>query len=453
MSGFDYDLLVIGAGSGGVRAARMAAASGARVAVAEKDALGGTCVNVGCIPKKLFVLASHFREEYREAEGFGWSRVQADFSWSQLRDNKNAEIARLNGIYEELLKTAGAVHLEGHAQLLGPHEVQLAGQAVSAEKILIATGGWPFVPDFPGAEHAITSNEAFFLPDFPKRVVIGGGGYIAVEFAGIFAGLGAETRLVYRGPLFLRGFDDDLRSFTADEMRKKGLQLHFEDDFQRIEKQQDGSLAVHLASGQVLETDLVLLAMGRKPRVRDLGLDKTRVRLSSQGAIEVNEWFQTAEPSIFALGDVTGRVQLTPVAIREAKAFVSTQFLGRPEVLDYEKIPTAVFCQPEIGTVGMTEAEATAAGFKVDVYLAKFRPLRHTLSGSSEQALVKLLVDQASDRVLGVHLAGASAAETIQGMGIAMQAGATKATFDATLAVHPTSAEELVTFSAPSRSS
>ena len=419
------------------------------MAVAEEGYLGGTCVNVGCIPKKLFVLASHVSEQYEDARGFGWSRVDAGFCWSTLRDNKNAEISRLNSIYQRLLEDAGVRLFLGHAQLLDGHRVQIGDESVTAEKILIATGSWPWTPDFPGAEHAVTSNEAFHLTSFPERVVIIGGGYIAVEFAAIFNGLGANTDLVYRGPLFLRGFDDDLRHFVADEVRKKGVALHFDEHLQRIEKNPDASLKVCLTSGRILHTDLVLCATGRKPSTRHLGLEKVRVKLNHQGAIQVDDWFQTDEPSVFALGDVIDRVQLTPVAIQEAMAFVQTQFLGQPTRVDYQSIPTAVFCHPELGTVGMTEAEARRAGHSVDVYRSEFRQLKHSLSDSSERTLMKILVDRSSDLVLGVHMVGGNAGEIIQGMAVALKAGATKSVFDATCAVHPTSAEEFVTMRSP----
>ncbi len=449
MAQYDFDLFVIGAGSGGVRAARMAANYGARVASAEDRYMGGTCVNVGCVPKKLFVLASHFSEDYHHARGFGWGEANPAFDWATLRANKDTEIGRLNAIYQGLLDGAGVTHFDGRARIAGPHKVMVNGETVTTEKILIATGGWPVQPDVPGIEHVISSNEAFFLDELPKRALVVGGGYIAVEFAGIFNGLGVDSHLAYRGPLFLRGFDGDVRSFVADELSKKGINLHFDTTITSIERSAGGVLTARLADGGTIETDLILYATGRAPAVHDVGLEHVNVTQRENGAIIVDDYYQTSEPSVFALGDVTDRVQLTPVAIAEAMAFASTWFNGAPTLMDYDDIATAVFCQPNIGTVGMTEEEAHDVFPEVDVYRESFRPMKHTLSGADERTLMKLVVDRASDKVVGIHMVGPEAGEIIQGMAVAVKAGATKAVFDATVAIHPTSAEEFVTMRTP----
>ncbi len=447
---YDYDLFVMGVGSGGVRAARMAASSGARVATAEDRYMGGTCVNVGCVPKKLFVYASHFNEEYHHAEGFGWGKANPDFDWPKLLENKNTEIGRLNGIYQGLLDNAGVTHFNGRARIVDEHHISIDNdKVISTEKILIATGGWPFVPEFPGSEHVITSNEAFFLEQLPKRSLVVGGGYIAVEFAGIFAGLGIESHLSYRGPMFLRGFDEDVRGFVADELHKKHIDLRFNTNVDSITKQADGSLLVNFKEGDSLEVDLVLYATGRRPNTTDIGLENVDVEQGSNGAILVDDEFRTSVPNIFALGDVTDKIQLTPVAIKEAMAFVQTQYQDMPTKMDYEGIATAVFCQPNIGTVGLTEEEARAEYGDIDVYRSSFRAMKHTLSGSDEKSLMKIIVDRKSDKVLGVHMVGAEAGEIIQGIAIALKAGATKAVFDATVGIHPTSAEEFVTMREP----
>ncbi len=442
---YDFDLFVIGVGSGGVRAARMSAEYGARVATAEEKYMGGTCVNVGCVPKKLFVYASHFAEEFEQAGGFGWDRASPGFEWPRLLANKNAEISRLNGIYKQLLDDAGVTHFDGRARILDPHHLSVNGQTLSTEKILIATGGWPTVPDFPGNEHVITSNEAFFLDALPRRCLVVGGGYIGVEFAGIFNGLGVDTRLSYRGPLFLRHFDIDVREMVRDELIKKGIDLRFDSHVRRIDRGDDGVLQVQFEDGQTLATELVLYATGRAPAVTDLGLEQVAVDCRENGAIIVDEEYRTSQPNIFALGDVTDRIQLTPVAIAEAMCFARTQFKGERAILDYGNIATAVFCQPNIGTVGLTEAEARADYAELAIYRSNFRPMKHTLSGSDEKCLMKLIVDRRTDRVLGVHMVGPEAGEIIQGVAIAMQAKVTKSMFDATLGIHPTTAEELVT--------
>ncbi|BFT63518.1 glutathione-disulfide reductase [Pseudomonas moorei] len=447
---YDFDLFVIGAGSGGVRAARFAAGFGAKVAVAESRYLGGTCVNVGCVPKKLLVYGSHFADDFEQAEGFGWTAGKAQFDWVKLISNKNREIERLNGIYRKLLVNSGVTLLEGHARLADAHHVDINGQRFSAERILIATGGWPQIPDIPGREHAITSNEAFFLKQLPKRVLVVGGGYIAVEFAGIFNGLGADTALLYRGDLFLRGFDKSVRTHLVEELTKRGLQLQFNTDIVRIDKQSDGSLLATLNDGRQLETDSIFYATGRRPMLDNLGLENTRVELNEKGYIDVNDNFETREPSILALGDVIGRVQLTPVATAEGMAVARRLFKPdqyRP--VDYRHIPTAVFSQPNIGTVGLTEEQALENGHKIVVFESRFKPMKLTLTQSSDQTLMKLVVDAVTDRVLGAHMVGPDAGDIIQGLAIALKAGATKRLFDETIGVHPTSAEEFVTLRTP----
>ncbi len=448
----DFDLFVIGAGSGGVRAARFAAGFGARVAVAESRYLGGTCVNVGCVPKKLLVYGAHFAEDFEQAEGFGWSSGAANFDWSTLIANKNREITRLNGIYRNLLSNSGVSLFEGHARIVDAHTVEVNGQRYSTERILIATGGWPQIPDIPGREHAISSNEAFFLKTLPRRVLVVGGGYIAVEFASIFHGLGARTSLLYRGDLFLRGFDGAVREHLRDELNSKGLDLQFNADIASIERQADGSLAATLKDGRVLEADCVFYATGRRPMLDNLGLENVDVRLDKRGYIEVDELFQTATPSILAIGDVIGRVQLTPVALAEGMAVARRLF--KPEQyrpLDYRMIPTAVFSLPNIGTVGLSEEQAIEDGYRVKVFESRFRPMKLTLTDNPERTLMKLVVDADSDRVLGCHMVGPEAGEIIQGLAIALKAGATKQIFDETIGVHPSAAEEFVTLRTPTR--
>jgi len=450
MMSFDFDLFVIGAGSGGVRAARFAAGFGAKVAVAESRYLGGTCVNVGCVPKKLLVYGAHFHEDFEQASGFGWTLGEAKFDWPTLIANKNREIHRLNGIYRNLLVNSGVTLLEGHAKLQDAHTVEVDGQRFSAKHILIATGGWPQVPDIPGKEHAITSNEAFFLKELPRRVLVVGGGYIAVEFAGIFHGLGAQTSLLYRKELFLRGFDRSVREHLRDELTKKGLDLQFNSDIARIDKQADGSLAATLKDGRVLEADCVFYATGRRPQLDNLGLENVSVQLDDRGYVKVDEAYCTSEPSIHAIGDVIGRVQLTPVALAEGMALARKLF--RPEEyrpVDYKLIPTAVFSLPNIGTVGLTEDEARSAGHKVKLFESRFRPMKLTLTESQERTLMKLIVDADSDKVLGCHMVGPDAGEMLQGIAIALKAGATKRVFDETIGIHPTAAEEFVTMRTP----
>jgi glutathione reductase (NADPH) len=444
VSNFDYDLFVIGAGSGGVRAARMAAGFGARVAITEDRYMGGTCVNVGCVPKKLYVYASEYGKAFQDARGFGWDSQTPDFHWSTLRDNKKDEIARLNGIYRKLLSGAGVDEIEGRGSIVDGHTVAVDDRQYTTEKILVATGGWPHVPDFPGSELVVTSNEIFDLDTFPERLVVVGGGYIAVEFAGIFNGLGARTTQLYRGPLFLRGFDADIRAHAAEEIARSGVDLRFEVNVEAIE-QAPGGLLLSLTDGSTLEADAVLYATGRRANLEGLGLDSVNIQVSDAGTIEVDGDYRTSEPSIFALGDVIGGKELTPVALEEGMAFARRQFGGGAVDMDYEFIPSAVFCQPNIGTVGFTEEEARAEFGEVQLFKSSFRPMKHTLSGREEKSFMKMIVDPATDRVIGVHMVGPDAGEIIQGIAIAMRAGATKAIFDTTVGIHPTAAEEFVT--------
>jgi len=447
---YDFDLFVIGAGSGGVRAARFSAGYGARVAVAESRYLGGTCVNVGCVPKKLLVYGAQFADEFEQAEGFGWTPGQASFSWPTLIANKNREIERLNGIYRKLLVGSGVTLLEGHARLLDEHRVEVDGKTYSAERILIATGGWPHIPEIPGHEHAINSNQAFFLEELPKRVLVVGGGYIAVEFASIFNGLGAQTSLLYRGELFLRGFDSSLRTHLHEELGKRGLDVQFNTDIARIDKQADGSLQATLKDGRTLQADCIFYATGRRPMLDNLGLENTSVSLDDKGYIQVDDEYQTSAPSILAIGDVIGRVQLTPVALAEGMAVARRLF--KPEEyrkVDYRMIPTAVFSLPNIGTVGLSEEQAREAGHAVKVFESRFRPMKLTLTESDERTLMKLVVDAKTDRVLGCHMVGPDAGEIVQGLAVALKAGATKQVFDETIGVHPSAAEEFVTLRTP----
>ena len=447
---FDYDLVVIGAGSGGVRLSRMSAGRGARVAVVENRYLGGTCVNVGCVPKKLFVYGAHIHDELQDAAGYGW-RLNPDhsqFDWPTLVANKNTEIERLNGIYRRLLEGAGVDIVEGTAKLTDAHTVVVGGRTLTAHRIAIATGGWPFLPNIPGKEHLLTSNEMFYLPQLPGEAVVWGGGYIAVEFAGILAGLGVKTTLIYRGDLLLRGFDDDVRQFVATEMRKKGVTLRFGVN---IESVAPGERGYHLtlSDGSTLDTGLVMAATGRRPLTDGLGLDALGVALTEQGYIQVNEDFQTSIPSVYALGDVIGTPQLTPVALAQAMVLSRRLYGDGQGTMDYSMIPTAVFCQPPIGTVGLTEAEARQRTGNIKVFRTEFRPMKYTMSGRDERCLMKLVVDGDSDKVLGAHMVGADAGEIIQGLAVAIKAGATKADFDGTLGIHPTSAEEFVTMREP----
>lgn len=491
---FDFDLFVIGGGSGGVRAARMAAQRGARVALAETlgtDGLGGTCVNVGCIPKKLYSYAAHYATGFAESAGFGWEfvaptlpaargslppegavdpwggpagqRLKPTLNWATLKTNRAKEINRLNGVYSNLLSGSGVTVLNGFARLDGEHAITLATlnadgspghQYFTAKNILIATGGTPFVPHFKGCEHAITSNEVFDLDPFPQRLVVVGGGYIASEFASIFSGLGSKVTQLYRGEQILRGFDDEVRHFVAKEMIQSGVDLRLNADVVSVQKTDEG-LRVECEGGSVIMADAVLYATGRVPNVEGLGLDTVGVAQGGQGEVIVNELYQTNVPHIYSVGDVTNRVQLTPVALGEAMVVVDQLFgpaAGKaPRDMSYDFIPTAVFTHPNIGTVGFTEQEAREKFGAITVFRSEFRPLKHTLSGSTERTLMKLIVDSASDRVVGLHMVGAEAGEIVQGFAVAMKAGATKAVFDSTIGIHPTAAEEFVTMREPTR--
>ncbi len=442
---YDYDLFVIGAGSGGVRAARLTALDGKRVGIAEEYRYGGTCVVRGCIPKKLMVYASEFPHVFETARGYGWDVGQPTFDWQAFLEAKEVEIARLSGIYAANLSKAGVETFHARAVLKDAHTIDMGDKGiVTAEKILIATGGRPWVPEgIPGIEHVITSEEAFHLPELPKRIMIAGGGYIAVEFAGIFAGLGVETTLVYRGPNILRGFDDDVRAHLAGEIEKHGIKVVLGCQHDSIEKT-DAGLVSHMANGMTIETDQIMFATGRVPHVKGLGLETAGVQLTETGAIKVDEHSRTTAENIWAIGDVTDRMNLTPVAIREAVAFHETVFKNNPQAFDYEAVPTAVFSQPPVGTVGLTEAEARKVCGGVDVYLTRFRPMKTSFYGDESRTLMKLIVQAETDRVVGCHIVGPDAPEMIQLAAIAVKAGLTKAQWDATCALHPTAAEELV---------
>lgn len=450
-SPFDFDLFVIGAGSGGVRAARMAAGLGARVGIAEERYFGGTCVNVGCIPKKLFMYGSRVLHDHRVAEGYGWHGPSPSLDWPAFIAGKNKEISRLNGIYLKLLQGAGCEVFETRATVVDAHTVQVGERRLTAAHILIATGGWPYVPDIPGREHAITSNEAFFLERAPRRVIVVGGGYIAVEFAGIFHGLGAEVHQIYRGDLFLRGFDLETREFLATQMSQKGISLHFEADVRAITRRADG-LEVVMTDGQTLQADVVLYATGRRPNTQGLGLEAAGVELAGDGAVVVNAQYETSVPSILAVGDVTNRVNLTPVALAEGMAVARRLFGGPRSLVDYDFIPTAIFSQPPIGTVGYSEEEARARFGEIKVFTSSFTPLRYTVSEEKERAFMKMIVSAGDDRVVGLHMCGEDAGEIIQGFAVALRAGATKQQFDTTIGIHPSAAEEFVTMREPVRS-
>jgi len=443
---YDYDLFVIGAGSGGVRAARLTALGGKRVGIAEEYRYGGTCVVRGCVPKKFMVYASEFSHIFETARGYGWTVDNPTFDWPTFLEAKDVEIGRLSGIYAANLGKAGVDTFHARAVLKDAHTIDMGDKGtVTAEKILIATGGRPWVPeDLPGIEHVITSEEAFHLPQLPKSIMIAGGGYIAVEFAGIFAGLGVETTLVYRGPNILRGFDDDVRAHMAGEIEKRGIKVVLGCQHESIEKTETG-LVSHLGNGMTLETEQIMFATGRVPHVKGLGLDKAGVELTEHGAIKVDGHSKTTADNIWAIGDVTDRMNLTPVAIREAVAFHETVFKDNPQAFDYEAVPTAVFSQPPVGTVGLTESEARKACGEVDVYLTRFRPMKTAFYGDDERTLMKLVVQASTGRVVGCHIVGPDAPEMIQLAGIAVKAGLTKAQWDATCAVHPSAAEELVT--------
>ena len=454
-SKYDFDLFVIGGGSGGVRASRLASQAGARVAIAEEYGFGGTCVIRGCIPKKLFVYASHYREDFEDAAGFGWTVPPARFDWNVLVANKNKEVARLEGMYAENVGKSGVEIIMDRAEFLDSHTVHLkkTDRKITAEHFLIATGGRPSrdTGGAPGAEHCITSNEAFQLEKFPRRVVIAGGGYIAVEFAHIFHGLGADVTLLYRGPKILRGFDEDMRDAVTESSEKRGIRVIVNRVFKRIDKRA-GEKFAFTNRDEMLEADEVMLAIGRMPNTDGMGLEKIGVELGVRGRVNVDEYSRTSLPHIHAIGDVTDRLALTPVAIHEAMAFVKTVFEDKPTPVDHTNVPTAVFTQPEVGTVGLSEAGALDVGYSIDVYKSSFRPLRNTLSGRDERALFKLIVESKSGRILGCHLFAPDAAEIVQVVAVAIKMGATKAQFDATVALHPSLAEELVTMRSKSYS-
>ncbi|MGB0749345.1 MAG: glutathione-disulfide reductase [Magnetospiraceae bacterium] len=444
MAPYDYDLITIGAGSGGVRASRFASQMGAKVAICEDSRVGGTCVMRGCVPKKLLVYASHFAEDFEIAQGFGWHVPAPTFDWSTLIGAKNTELDRLEAVYHRILRDAGVSMIEGRGRVVDPHTVEIAGKTYTAKYILVATGGWPATPDIPGIEHVISSNEALDLPKLPKRIIIVGGGYIAVEFAGIFNGLGVEVTEIIRGDNILRGFDDDVREALHEEMTGAGITIRSECTVQSIEKT-DAGYNLRLDHTECLETDLVMYATGRHPNTRGLGLEEVGVKLGKSGAVEVDNFSATSVPSIFAIGDVTDRMALTPIALAEGMALAKTLFADQPTQVDYGNVPTAVFSQPAIGTVGLTESEARDAYGEVDIYVSRFRAMKLTLTDKQERIFMKLVVDPKTDRVLGCHMVGMDAPEIIQALGIALKAGATKAHFDATIGVHPSAAEEFVT--------
>ncbi len=453
MTDYDYDLFVIGAGSGGVRAARMAAGMGVRVAIAEDRYFGGTCVNVGCVPKKLYVYASQFSESFAASAGFGWKVGDTAFDWPTLVANKTREISRLQGVYDRLLQESGVNIVNGRATLVDAHTVAVGANTYTAERILVATGGWPFVPEVIGKEYVITSNEVFNLPVLPKRMVIVGGGYIAVEFAGILHGLGVDVTIIERGTKVLRGFDEDIRDFLIEQMTAKGIKFHFGISVDRI-KAVDNAYVVHTSDGQEIATELVMYATGRVPNTKGLGLEALGVELDQLGAVMINDEYRTSVPSIYALGDVTNRVNLTPVATAEGMSLVNRLYAGKSAHVDYENIPTAVFSQPNIATVGLNEEQARArynvdGSNDIDIYKSVFKPMKNTLAGSSEKTLMKMIVVRSSDKVVGMHMVGPDAGEIIQGMAVAIRAGATKAVFDSTIGIHPTAAEEFVTMRKP----
>ena len=447
---FDFDVFVIGAGSGGVRAARMAAGEGARVAIADDRALGGTCVNVGCVPKKLYTYASHFSHDFENAKGFGWNLAATKFHWPTLVANKKTEISRLNGIYASLLDNSGAQIIRGYASLKDKNTVTVDGTDYTAERIVIATGGAPNIPDVDYAELLISSDEIFDLTEFPKRLLVVGAGYIALEFACIFQGLGSQVQVSYRGDLIMRSFDTDVRRFLDQEMRKQGIEIHYQSQVGSVVRQSDNSLLVTFLDGSSTEVDQVLMAIGRNPRVAGIGLKKLGIETTAQGTIAVNHKFQTNVPNIYALGDVTGGIELTPVALAEAMVLVNHWYGDGAKEMDYDLIPTAVFTQPNIGTIGLTEDQAMDQHGEITVYRSDFKPMKHTLSGSDERSFMKLIVHSATDKVVGLHIVGEGAGEMLQGFAVAMKVGATKADFDATIGIHPTSAEELVTMRTPS---
>ncbi|MPZ32168.1 MAG: glutathione-disulfide reductase [Rhodospirillales bacterium] len=448
---YDYDLFVIGAGSGGVRASRIAAGHGARVGICEDYRVGGTCVIRGCVPKKLLVYGSKFAHEFEDAAAYGWILAEPTHSWATLRDNVAKEVDRLNGVYLRLLDGAGVKLHMGRGRLMDRHTIEIGSQTITAEKILVAAGGAPVVPDIPGREFAITSNEAFHLPELPRRIAIVGGGYIAVEFAGIFNGLGSHVDLVLRRDRVLRGFDEECRTAVHDALKDGGVKMRTEMQIARIEATPSDSrggkapFTVHTQLGGMFETDLVMYATGRAPNTNGIGLEKVGVQLDKAGAIAVDEWSKTTAPNIWAVGDVTDRINLTPVAIMEGHCFADTEFGGKPRKPDHRDVPSAVFCQPELANVGLTEEEARMRLGELRIFTSAFRPMKYTVSGRQQRTFMKLIVEAATDKVVGVHMVGDDAAELVQGLAVAVKAGATKAQFDATVGIHPTAGEEFVT--------
>lgn len=451
MASYDFDLFVIGAGSGGVRAARIAAGHGARVGICEESRVGGTCVIRGCVPKKLLSYAAHFAEDFEDAAGYGWRLGTPEFSWPELIAAKDREISRLETIYHRLLESAAVRLFEGRGRLLNSHSVQVGDETITADRILIAAGGRPWKPEIEGAEQAITSDEAFHLDRLPQRAVVVGGGYIACEFAGIFNGLGSETHQVYRGDRVLRGFDGDVRRVVGREMAQKGVNFHFESNVTSIDKT-DSGLSAALDNGETLEADIVMFATGRVPHSRGLDLEEAGVEVRADGSIPVDDYSGTNVPNIFAVGDITHRINLTPVALHEGHAFADTQFAGSDRPVDHAMVPSAVFSQPPVGTVGYSEEEAGHHYGEIEVYRSEFTPMRHTLAGRTEKALMKLVVERAGRRVVGVHVVGPDAPEIVQGFAVAVKSGLTKERFDCTIGIHPTAAEELVTMRNPVRS-
>jgi len=440
-----YDLVVIGGGSGGVRAARIAAGHGAKVAICEEYRYGGTCVIRGCVPKKMMVYAAHYHEDFVDSQSYGWNSKIESFNWSTLIENKDAEIDRLNGIYEKLLSNAGVEILYGHASIKDANTVAVGDQTLTTNTVLIATGGTPFMPQIEGIEHAITSNEVFHLEQQPKSAVVVGGGYIAVEFAGIFQGLGTDTSLVYRGPQILRGFDDDIRNHLAKEIVKKGIDLQTNNKVKAIALADNGQKKVTFSDGSEHTVDCVLYATGRSPNIENLGLENAGVKLGEKGQISVDQHSKTNVDNIYAVGDVTDRIALTPVATMEGHAFADTMYGNKPRVADHNNVPSAVFSQPPVASVGLSEELARSEFTNVDTYSSEFRTLKHSITPNTERTLMKLIVDADSDRVIGAHMVGPDAAEIMQGIAIAIKAGATKAHFDATVGIHPSSAEEFCT--------
>ncbi|EKU77075.1 glutathione-disulfide reductase [Sphingobium yanoikuyae] len=445
MSDYDFDLFVIGAGSGGVRASRVAAAHGAKVAVAEEFRVGGTCVIRGCVPKKLLIYGAHFAEDLKDARRFGWNVPDCGFEWATLRDNVLADVDRLEGLYTNTLNSHKVELIAERVTVTGPHSVKLAsGREVTAKVILVATGAWPLIPEVEGAEHGITSNEVFHLDECPKRIVIVGGGYIANEFAGIFHQFGSHVTMVNRGGTLLRGYDEQIRDRLLQISTMKGINFRFNAQMEKIEKKEDGTLCVHFKNGDPVAADIVLFATGRRPHTDGLGLENAGVEIDDKGAIKVDEYSRTSCESIYAVGDVTDRLQLTPVAIREGHAFADTAFGNNPRTVDYSCVPSAVFSHPPLAGVGLTEAQAKNKYGTVKVYTSDFRPMKNVLAGRDERALYKMVVDATTNKVVGLHMIGPDAPEILQAAAVAVKAGLTKQDFDDTVALHPSMAEELV---------